>query len=258
MPDAHDVAGEGICGSPATLSKRRGRKKRGGETKRSLGKRGSRDREGASAGGPGGFNDFLLVACSGPKNAGPSRPMACRGLRDLAKVGRRSLPWCAGRRGCAGRRWMGTGDAQAQAVQGRNRLQVGGELGSLGHTQSLTTTLPPTACNTHLTAQAQARGLQSPPGGSSNYIAGYNRHVFQSNRTWEAVPAQYLRQWTTGRHACKAKEQHRLESLLRPEDIPCWGIMGRVALTDLSRSVSRGRPTQVACLLARELLHNGC
>ena len=75
-----------------TIQEKGKEEERGGGTKRSLGKRGSRDREGASAGGPGGFNDFLLVACSGPKNAGPSRPMVCRGLAGPCKSGPQKSP----------------------------------------------------------------------------------------------------------------------------------------------------------------------
>ena len=157
--------------------------------------------------------------------------MACRGLRDLAKVGRRSLPCCAGRRWVRVR-WeeMGTGDAQAHKPAGPQPSASLGTGKSSVHWDTHAHTL------THADySHTPTHRLHTHTSGSSPWIAkapgffrlGRGRHVFQiDNRTWEAVPAQYLRQWTTGRHACKAKEQHRLESLLSVGGHSLLGIMG--------------------------------
>lgn len=161
MPNAHDVAGEEICGSPATLSKRRGRKKRGGGRRKGVLGRGSRDREGASVGGPGGFNDFCLSLARAPRMQGPAGQWpagVCGTLQKwAAEVSRAALD--AGGRGCGctGRRWE-LETLKHTSLQGRNRLQAW-ELGRArftgtrtlthSHTLTLSHSHPPLA-HTHL------------------------------------------------------------------------------------------------------------
>ncbi len=113
----------------------------------------------------------------------------------------------------AGKRWMGTGDAQAHKPCRAATVRKPGRARFTHHWDthnSLAPTLPPTAC-THTSGSSPWIAQWKSPG---FFRLRYRRRVFQINRTWEAVPAQYLRQWRTGRHACKAKERHRLESLL--------------------------------------------
>ena len=190
----------------------KGKEEEGGGRKGVLGKEDRETERAHRRAALGGLMTFCSSLARAPRMQGPAGQWSAGVLRDLAKVGRRSLPWCAGRRWVRREEMDGNWRRSSTNPAGpQPSASRGTTLGSLGHTQSLTPRLPPTAC-THLSGSSP--WIAKSPGASSNCIVGYSRHVFQINRTWEAVPTQYLRQWTTGRHACKAKEQHRLGSLL--------------------------------------------
>ncbi len=140
----------------------KGKEEEGGGRKGVLGKEDRETERAHRRAALGGLMTFCSSLARAPRMQGPAGQWpagVCGTLQKwAAEVSRGALD--AG--GCAGRRWMGTGDAQAQALQGRNRLQAGEQLSVHWdtHSHSHPDCHPPLA---H-TSQAQARGLQSPPG----------------------------------------------------------------------------------------------
>ena len=206
----HDVAGEGICEPPATLS-REGEGRRGGDEGESW----EKDRETERVRGRAALGGLmtLLVACSGPRGwqgtAGQWLPAAV-----LGKAGPRKWPWCAG--GGDAKKHKPTTHLQAwknsQRTSTPTRAQaqraLPGSPFQAGQSAKVIWASPQDS------GAVQMHGGM-PPG--SSLIRTRNCEVWQ----WNECPY--------------AKQQQRLENILSFRDIPCRKNGGNGRAMTISR-----------------------